>query len=73
MSDKNTFVKLLANGFWLLAGGLWSFTVSSRSIYIIEMIQNLEICYLKFHAMNDDFQAILNLLHSSNTLYVDKV
>ena len=73
MSDKSTFVKLIANGFWLLAGGLWSFTVGSRSICIIEMIQNLEICYLKFHAMNDDFQAILNLLHSSNTLTLDKV
>ena len=31
MSHKNTFVKLLANGFWLLAGGLWSFTGGSRS------------------------------------------
>ena len=37
-------------------------------IYIyIYMIQNLQICYLTFHAMNDDFQAILELLHSSNT------
>ena len=42
-------------------------------IYLIEMIQNLQICYLTFHAMNDDFQAILELLHSSNTLILDKV
>ena len=33
----------------------------------------LTICYLKFHAMNDDFQAILKLLHNSNTLTLDKV
>ena len=26
---------------------------------LIEIIQNLQICYLKFHTMNDDFQAIL--------------
>ena len=37
------------------------------------MIQNLQICYLNFYAMNDDFQAILKLLHSSNTLILDKV
>ena len=27
-------------------------------IYLIEIFQNLQIYYLKFHAMNDDFQAI---------------
>ena len=37
------------------------------------MIQNLQICYLNFHAMNDDVQAILKLLDSSNTLILDKV
>ena len=37
------------------------------------MIQNLKICYLNFHAMNDNFQAILKLLHSSNTVIFDKV
>ena len=37
------------------------------------MIQKLQICYLKFHAMKDDFQAILKLSHSSNTLILDKV
>ena len=42
-------------------------------IYLIEIIQNLQICYLKFHAMKDDFQAILKLLHNSNTLIFDKV
>ena len=42
-------------------------------IYLIEIIQNLQICYLKFHAMNDDFQAILKLLQNSNTLILDKV
>ena len=42
-------------------------------IYIIKIIQNLKIFYLKFQAMNDDFQAILKLLHSSNTLILDKV
>ena len=31
---------------------------------LIEIIQNLQICYLKFHTMNDDFQAIyIILLH----------
>ena len=42
-------------------------------MYLIEIIQNLKICYLKFHAMNDDFQAILKLSHNSNTLILDKV
>ena len=42
-------------------------------IYITEMIQNLQICYLKFHAMNVDFQAILKLPDRSNTLILDKV
>ena len=37
-------------------------------IYIIEIIQNLQIFYLKFHVMNDYFQAILKLLQNSNTL-----
>ena len=36
------------------------------------MIQNLQICYLQFHAMNDDFQAILKLLQNSNTPIPDK-
>ena len=40
---------------------------------LIEIIQNLQICYLKFHAMNYDFQAILKLSHNSNTLVLDKV
>ena len=40
---------------------------------LIEIIQNLQICYLKFHAMNDDFQAILKLSQNSNTLILDKV
>ena len=40
---------------------------------LIEIIQNLQICYLRFHAMNDDLQAILKLSHNSNTLIVDKV
>ena len=31
MSGKNTFVKLIVNGFSLLAGDLWSFTGDSRS------------------------------------------
>ena len=39
----------------------------------MEIIQNLKICYLTFHAMNDDFQAILKLSNSSNTLIFDKV
>ena len=42
-------------------------------IYLIEIFQNLQIYYLKFHAMNDDFQAILKLSHNSNTLILDKV
>ena len=42
-------------------------------IYLIEIIQNLQICHLKFHAMNGDFQAILKLSHNSNTLILDKV
>ena len=33
-----------------------------------EIIQNLQFCYLKFHGMNDDFQAMLKLSHNSNTL-----
>ena len=37
------------------------------------MIQNLQICDSKFHAMNGDFQAILKLSHSSNTPILDKV
>ena len=40
---------------------------------LIEIIQNLQICYLKFHAMNNDFQAILTFSHNSNTLILDKV
>ena len=36
-------------------------------------MQNLKICYLKFHAIYDDFQAILKLSHNSNTLILDKV
>ena len=35
--------------------------------------QNLQIWYLKFHAMNGDFQAILKLSHNSNTLIFNKV
>ena len=42
-------------------------------IYLIEIIQNLQICHLKFHAINGDFQAILKLSHNSNTLILDKV
>ena len=42
-------------------------------IYLIEIIQNVQGCDLKFHAMNDDFQAILKLSHNSNTLILDKV
>ena len=38
-----------------------------------QIIKKLQICYLKFQAMNDDFQAILKLTHSSNTLILDKV
>ena len=41
--------------------------------YLIEIIQNVQICYVKFHAINDDFQAILKLSHNSNTLILDKV
>ena len=37
-------------------------------IYIIEIIQNLQICYLQFHAINDDSQAILKLSHNSHLL-----
>ena len=40
---------------------------------LIEIIQNLQICYLKFQGMNDHFQAILKLSHNSNTLILDKV
>ena len=40
---------------------------------LIEIIQNLQTCYLKFHAMNDDFEAILKLSNNSNTLILDKV
>ena len=29
-------------------------------VYIIKIIQNLQICYLKFHVLNEDFQAILD-------------
>ena len=46
------------------------------SIYIynlIEIIQNLQISYLKFHPINYDFQAILKLSHNSNTLVLDKI
>ena len=39
---------------------------------LIKIIQILQICYLRFHAMNDDSQAILKLSHNSNTLIVDK-
>ena len=31
----------------------------------------LQICYLKFHAMNELFQAVLNLSHNSNKLIFD--
>ena len=40
---------------------------------LIDIIQNLQICYLKFHAVNDDFQAILKLSRNLNTLILDKV
>ena len=43
------------------------------NLYIYIYIYNLKICYLKFHAMNDDFQIILKLSHNSNTLTLDKV
>ena len=39
----------------------------------MEIRQNLQICYLKFRAINDDFQAILKLSHNSKTLILDKV
>ena len=43
-------------------------------IYIyIKIIQNLQTCYLKFHAVNDNFQAILKLSHNSNTLILENV
>ena len=32
-----------------------------------------KLCYLKFHAMEVDFQAILKLPDRSNTLILDKV
>ena len=38
-----------------------------------EIIQNLQNCYLKFYAMNDDSQVILKLSQNSNTLILDKV
>ena len=28
-------------------------------IYLIEIIENMQIFHLRYHAMNDDFQAIL--------------
>ena len=28
-------------------------------MYLIEIIQNLQVCYLKIYAVNDDFQAVL--------------
>ena len=31
MSDKNTFLKLLVNGLWLLTAGLWSIAGCLRS------------------------------------------
>ena len=40
---------------------------------LIKIIQNLQIFYLKFHAINDNFQAILKLSHNSNALILDKV
>ena len=40
---------------------------------LIEIIHNFQIYYLKFHAMNDDFEAILKLSDNSNTLILDKV
>ena len=40
---------------------------------LIEIIQNLQISYLKFHPINYDFQAILKLSHNSNTLVLDKI
>ena len=41
-------------------------------IYIIEIIQSLHISCLRFHAMNEDFRAIIKLLHNSNTFILDK-
>ena len=32
-----------------------------------------KLCYLKFHTMNDNFEAILKLSRSSNALIIDKV
>ena len=40
---------------------------------ILTKFTNLQICYLKFHTMNDDFQAILKLSQNLNTLILDKV
>ena len=38
---------------------------------LIEIIQNLQICYLKFHTMNDDFQAILKThVHINIYIYI---
>ena len=42
-------------------------------IYIYQNYKNLQICYLKFDAINDNFQAIQKLSHNSNTLILDKV
>ena len=40
---------------------------------LIEIIQNLQICYLKLHLVSNDFQAILKLPHNLITLILDKV
>ena len=40
---------------------------------LFEIIQNLQIFCLKFHAINDEFQAIVKLSYNSNTLILHKV
>ena len=57
----------------------WQKTLSCIYIYIYktyrnyEIIQIFQICYLKFYAMNGDFQVILKLSQNSNTLILDKI
>ena len=38
-----------------------------------KIAENVQICYLKFHAMNDDFQEILKLSYNSKTLILNEV
>ena len=45
MSDKNTFLKLLVNGLWLLTAGLWLFAIICAQLLaqkkLLKWLQNV--------------------------------